>query len=102
MMNNLVNFCMPVLQGKKEVVVGSKVSQSEFDVFQGICESEDRSMSYVLRELAIRGLAYYLVDGRLKTTDDEERRITGSGTKNGARKIVANVGSKPVDRRKTG
>lgn len=74
-MNRLVNFGMAVLQGKKEIVVGSKVSQPEFDVLQWICDLEDRSMSYVLRELAIRGLSQYFADGRLKTTDNEDKRI---------------------------
>lgn len=87
-MNNLVNFNMPVLQGKKEVVVGSKISQREYAALQGICDKEDRSMSYVLRELAIRGFAYYLKDGNLKPTTDEEIRINASEKPLGKARIV--------------
>lgn len=70
-MDNLVNIVMPIFEGKKEVVVGSKVSQSENDELLRICQKEDRSMSYVLRELAMRGLVLYLQDNHLKTTEEE-------------------------------
>ncbi len=77
-MNNLLTFRVAVLQGKKVIVVGSKISQSELDAFQAICDREDRSMSYVLRELAVRGLAYYYADGQLKTTPAEDDLISKS------------------------
>lgn len=66
---------MPILQGKKEIVVGAKISQAEADAFQSICDTEDRSMSYVLRQLALRGLAQYKRDGILKLTDEDENQI---------------------------
>lgn len=74
-MNNLVTIVMPIFQGKKEIVVGSKISQSESEAFQQICEIEDRSMSYILRELALRGMAQYSKDGLIKLTSDEEKII---------------------------
>lgn len=75
-MSNLVNIVMPIFQGKKEVVVGSKVSQAENEAFLAICEKEDRSMSYVIRELALRGLAQYMRDGQLKLTAEDEKAIS--------------------------
>ncbi len=80
-MDNLVKVFMPILQGKKEVVIGSKVSQAEFDALSEICGKEDRSMSYVLRELAMRGLSLYKQDGLLKLTEDEEKAITNGKPK---------------------
>ena len=72
-MDNLVIIVMPIFQGKKIIVVGSKISEAENAAFQEICQTEDRSMSYVLRELALRGLAQYKQDGQLKLTESEEK-----------------------------
>lgn len=80
-MSSLVKIVMSGLQGKKEVVVGSKVSQGEFDALSEVCEIEDRSMSYVLSNLAIRGLALYKQDGLLKITPEEERLIEGAANR---------------------
>lgn len=77
-MKDLLTCHMSVLEGVKEVVVGSKVSRSEFDILQAICTKEDRSMSYVLRELAIRGLAYYLQDGLIKASAEEDASIAAN------------------------
>ncbi len=74
-MDRLVNCGMPALQGKKEEVVGSKVSQRERAMLQEICERADRSMSYVLRELAMRGVTLYLQDGKIKADETEQAQI---------------------------
>ena len=80
MMKTLLTSRVANLQGKKEVVVGAKISQGEFDALQIICLAEDRKMSYVLRELAMRGLAQYLQDRRIRITPEEEA-IIRSGAK---------------------
>ena len=74
-MEQLLTCRVPALPGKKEIVVGSKVSQAEYDLLQWICDSRDRSMSYVLRELAMRGLASYFRDANLRTTEEEDEII---------------------------
>lgn len=92
-MNNLVNCPVPSIQGKKEIVVGAKVSQAVFDALQGICDREDRSMSYVLRELALRGMAAYLTDHALRLTEAETAIVErGKSLANGI--PIAPTGSK--------
>ena len=74
-MDNLVTSPMRILSGKKEIVVGCKISQKEKEILDDICAKEDRTRSYVLRELAMRGLATYSIDGRLKANTVEEMQI---------------------------
>lgn len=52
--------------GKKEFVVGAKVSESLRQRLDEIAAHEDRERSYVIRELMLRGLALYEVDGELR------------------------------------
>jgi hypothetical protein len=66
---------MPALPGKKHIVIGAKISQAEQDAFETIARNQDRSMSYVLRELAVRGMAQYFRDGHIKATADDETVI---------------------------
>src|SRR5688572_21006253 len=74
-MKYLVNCTMPARHGRKEIVIGSKVSQAEYDALQRICAEHDRSMSYVLRELAMRGLANFFNDGRIRTDELEDKAL---------------------------
>jgi hypothetical protein len=54
------NFCnvsyMPIFEGKRLEFVGVKFNEAEKTQFEKIGEDEDRAMSYVVRELALRGL----------------------------------------------
>ena len=56
---------------KKDVVVGMKVGESVKRMLDRIADDTDRTISYVARELMIRGLALYQADGQLK--DDLNR-----------------------------
>lgn len=66
---------MPIQEGKRVVTVTVKVNAQQREEFQAICDAEDRSMSYVVRELALRGLAQYKNDGVLRINDNEEKVI---------------------------
>jgi len=62
---------MPIFEGKRLEFVGVKFNESEKSQFEKIGEEQDRAMSYVVRELALRGLVLYLQDHRLKTSPEE-------------------------------
>jgi len=68
-------FCntayMPIFEGKRLEFVGVKLNDSEKKAFGLIASDEDRAMSYVVRELALRGFVQYLKDRRVKATDEE-------------------------------
>lgn len=51
---------------KKDVVVGMKIGESVKRMLDRIADEQDRTISYVARELMIRGLALYHLDGNLK------------------------------------
>jgi hypothetical protein len=51
---------------KKEVTVGVRIAESTKRQLDKIVEAEDRTIGYVARELMIRGLALYQIDGRLR------------------------------------
>lgn len=71
-MNNLsIVSYMPIFTGKRLEFVGVKLSQSEKSAFEKIASDHDRAMSYVVRELALRGLVQYLKDNKIKTTNEE-------------------------------
>jgi hypothetical protein len=72
MNKNLVQQSMPIFEGKKVLNVGVKVNEEMRQELEAIAAAEDRPMSYVVRELAVRGLALYKQDGRLKATEAEE------------------------------
>lgn len=75
MNENLVKVSMPIFEGKKVYNVGVKVNKQQQDELQRICDDLDRPMSYVVRELAMRGLALYKQDGLIKMTQAEENAI---------------------------
>ena len=66
---------MSVYEGKKTETLTVKVNAEQNEIFNIIAKKMDRSRSYVVRELALRGLANYQVDGELKTTLEEEERL---------------------------
>ena len=51
---------------KKTQTLAMKVQSSLFERLTGIAETEDRPIGYVARELMLRGLGLYEVDGRLR------------------------------------
>lgn len=59
-----------------------KIDRTLFDSLSTIAEAEDRPLGYVARALAIRGLALYEKDGRLR---DEQRDLAP---------VVATIGGK--------
>src|SRR5690349_2403590 len=71
----MVNICnnlpMPIFEGKRLEFVGVKFNQDEKGVLEEIAKKLDRPLSYVVRELALRGFVQYLQDGNLKNTDEE-------------------------------
>jgi hypothetical protein len=75
-METLLTCCVPNIDGTKEIVVGSKISQGLKDLFEELAKTHDRTPSYLLRELAIRGLAQYYLDGNLKASPEEEAIIS--------------------------
>lgn len=67
-----VNVCvMSITSGKKEVVIGSKVSQELKDFIENLARREDRSASNIARSFLMRGLAHYYMDGHLRPTEEE-------------------------------
>lgn len=54
---------------KKEIVVGLKVGASTKRSLDRIVAEHDRTISYVARELLLRGLAAYEADGILRAAD---------------------------------
>ena len=59
-------FNLVVPSEKKDVVVGMKVSESTKRILDRIADEEDRTISYITRELMLRGLSLYQSDGKLK------------------------------------
>lgn len=66
---------VPNLAGKKVVVVGSKVSQAVADELHTISVNFDRTTSYIVRELLVRGLAQFYRDGEYRPTFQDESDI---------------------------
>ena len=71
---------MPIYEGKKVETLTVKVDAELRDDFNEIAQKLDRSMSYVVRELAMRGLAQYTKDKRLRLSEEEEMIISGKET----------------------
>lgn len=69
---------------KKTVQIGVKISDSLNSLIEEICTNEDRPVGYVARELMIRGLALYRLDGKLR--DDVQTSVQP------ASKIAAYIG----------
>src|SRR5436190_19923355 len=74
---------------KKEVPVTMKVTDSVKLALDGICADNDRPLSYVARELMLRGLALYRQDGRLKDEAAAHRAP-----------VVATIGSEKAEVRR--
>ncbi len=70
---------MPNFGGKKEKVVGSKVSFATYDILEAIAQTTDRTVSYLVRELMMRGLAQFYRDGEIRLTSEDEA-ILSHGT----------------------
>jgi hypothetical protein len=62
---------MPIFEGKRLEFVGVKFNKPEKDELEKIAVDEDRALSYVVRELALRGFVQYLQDGNIKATREE-------------------------------
>lgn len=87
---------MSVYQGKKVETVTVKVNQQQLIDFKEICEKLDRPMSYVVRELALRGLVQYKQDGQLKLTAEEENFLSSLSNKNIEGKELATKSKKKI------
>ncbi len=57
---------MPPQNEKKTIQIGVKIPESLYQILEEVCQAEDRPVGYVARELMVRGLALYRVDGFLK------------------------------------
>lgn len=60
-----------VFDGKRVEFVGVKFSAAEKRHLERIAVENDRPVSYVVRELALRGLVQYLQDRKLRMTNTE-------------------------------
>ncbi len=67
---------VPLNYEKKVIPVTMKISETSKSDLDEICMLEDRHLSYVARELMLRGLALYRLDGRLK--DDMRPGVTAT------------------------
>ncbi len=99
MLSILLKRSMPELQGKRVEPVSAKINAKRKELLQVVCGKEDRSMSYVITELAMRGLALYKQDGLLKITEDEEKIITNSNKKGAP---VIDIGREKTQKKKAG
>lgn len=52
--------------GKNDTVIGTKVPETMKTRLESIAAEEDRTVSYVIRQLIIRGLSLYEMDGNLR------------------------------------
>jgi len=72
-MNMLCNTLqmMSLFEGKRVEFIGVKFNNLERDEIEKIANTQDRSLSYIVRELALRGLIQYFRDGLIKSPDSE-------------------------------
>ena len=75
-MNTCYNPAMATDKPKKVLTVPVKVDDPTKRAFEKIGEAEDRPLGYVVRELAVRGMALYAKDGKLRDTDAEKKPRT--------------------------
>jgi len=66
------NSVVAVNPEKKTVQIGVKIPGSLNETLEDICAREDRPLGYVARELMVRGLGLYRLDGKLR----EEKTAT--------------------------
>lgn len=52
---NLLQRGMPISEGKKEENISAKVNAEQKALFEEVSRKEDRTVSYIVRELALRG-----------------------------------------------
>lgn len=60
------NSVVSLKSEKKSVQIAVKISETLNAEIEAICSVEDRPVGYVARELMLRGLALYKLDGRLR------------------------------------
>lgn len=72
-MNTLCNTLqmMSLFEGKRVEFIGVKFNNLERFEIEKIANTQDRSLSYIVRELALRGLIQYFRDGLIKSPDSE-------------------------------
>ncbi len=68
---------MAVIYEKKEIPVTMKITESTKLILEKICTRQDRPMSYVTRELMLRGLSLFEIDGKLRDeiTDEAPKHL---------------------------
>lgn len=72
--NLCYNFAVP---GKKEITVGTRIDEETQRKLERIVDLEDRKIGYVVRELMLRGLALYEIDGKLRDAQSERKTTIG-------------------------
>lgn len=65
---------MGSISEKKSEQVAVKLAPATLEMIELICKIEDRPVGYVVRELMVRGLAQYQIDGRLRDMPQPETR----------------------------
>ena len=68
------NQGVPKEHEKKTVQIGVKLPESLYIEIERICKAEDRPVGYVARELMVRGLNLYSVDGYLRDNLQDLRK----------------------------
>lgn len=95
---------MPTIRDeKKEIMIGTKVGESVKREIDRIADADNRKAAYVIRELLMRGLTLYRLDGKLR--DDSkpgvmaaEILIDSSSVKRG--KVVGTISSPLAETRR--
>lgn len=64
---------MASLLEKKSEQIAVKLAPKTLKIIEAICESEDRPVGYVARELMLRGLSLYQVDGCLRDVNSPHK-----------------------------
>jgi hypothetical protein len=75
--------------GKRVITTPIKLSAEERRTYLEIAESDetDRTLSYVMRELALRGLVEYRKDGKLRASPEEISAALSSDSKSAGKKF---------------
>jgi len=66
---------MASISEKKSEQVAVKLAPATLEMIEQICQIEDRPVGYVVRELMVRGLSQYQIDGRLRDLPQPERHL---------------------------
>lgn len=101
-MVNKLWYNVPMQKGfeKKSENLGLKVTASLLELLGEISEKEDRPLGYVARELMIRGISLYEIDGKLRGVPGTT--VTSTTVNVGTKKtslapVVANIGPGKAD-----